>query len=79
MFLAFSFPSLSQFPTFSFIYGVLSESDCYFYGLWKDNFHLRVNNGIFSETLGSAENPLPSLEELDSIWVVVVDLFSSFY
>ena len=33
---------------------------------------------FFSETLGSPENPLPSsIEQLDKIWVIVTDLFSS--
>ena len=39
--------------------------------LWKDNVHLRVKDGIFSETLGSSNNPLPSsIEQLDKIWIV---------
>ncbi|MGH1522345.1 MAG: collagen-like protein, partial [Nitrosopumilus sp.] len=51
-----------------------------FASLWKGNFHLRVNNGIFSETIGSADNPLPSsIGQLDGIWIIVVDLFSSLH
>ena len=30
-----------------------------FSSLWSGNFHLRVKDGIFSETLGSPANPLP--------------------
>ncbi|PIN96751.1 MAG: collagen-like protein, partial [Nitrosopumilus sp. CG10_big_fil_rev_8_21_14_0_10_33_7] len=30
-----------------------------FSSLWKGNFHLRVKDGIFAETLGSDANPLP--------------------
>ena len=51
-----------------------------FVSLWRGNFHLRVNNGIFSETIGSVDNPLPSsIGQLDSIWIIVVDLFSSLH
>ena len=51
-----------------------------FSSIWRGNFHLRVKDGIFSETIGSPKNPLPpSIEELDKIWVVVTDLFSSLY
>jgi len=46
--------------------------------LWKGNFHLRVTDGKFSETIGSPKNPLPSsINDLDKIWIVVTDLFSS--
>jgi len=49
-----------------------------FSSLWKGNFHLQVKDGTFSETIGSPENPLPSsINDLDKIWVVVTDLFSS--
>jgi len=49
-----------------------------FSSLWKGNFHLKVKDGIFSETIGSPENPLPSsVTKLDTIWIVVADLFSS--
>ena len=51
-----------------------------FSSLWKGNVHLRVKDGVFSETIGSPENPLPSsIEQLDKIWIVVTDLFSSLY
>ena len=48
--------------------------------LWKGNFHLKVKDAIFSEILGDSKNPLPSsIDKLDSIWIVVNDLFSSVY
>ena len=48
--------------------------------LWKGNFHLRVKDGIFSEVVGDSENPLPkSINDVDVVWVVVNDLFSSVY
>jgi len=51
-----------------------------FASTWKDNFHLRVKDGQFSETLGSDKNPLPeSILQLDIIWVVVTDQFSSLH
>jgi len=51
-----------------------------FSSLWKGNFHLKVKDGIFSETIGSHENPLPSsIDNLDKIWIVVTDLFSSLH
>ncbi len=51
-----------------------------FSSLWKGNVHLRVKDGIFSETIGSPENPLPSsVEQLDTIWIVVTDLFLFIY
>ena len=51
-----------------------------FSSLWKGNFHLKVKDGIFSETIGSPENPLPSsINDLDKIWIVVTDLFSSLH
>ncbi len=51
-----------------------------FTSLWKGNFHLRVKDGVFSETIGSPENPLPSsIDNLDKIWIVVTDLFSSLH
>ena len=41
-----------------------------FDSLWKDTFHLRANNGGFSEILGSDTNPIPnSMFELDSVWI----------
>jgi len=49
-----------------------------FDSLWKDNFHLKVSKGNFSETLGSNSNPIPdTVFRLDSIWITVRDLFSS--
>ena len=49
-----------------------------FSSLWKGNYHLRVKDGLFSETLGSSENPIPeSVKNSDKIWVIVSDLFSS--
>ena len=51
-----------------------------FSSLWRGTFHLRVKDGVFSETIGSPENPLPpSILELDVIWIVVTDLFSSLH
>ena len=51
-----------------------------FASLWRGTFHLRVKDGIFSETIGSPDNPLPSsITELDTIWIVVTDLFSSLH
>jgi len=48
-----------------------------FHSLWKDDFHLKVSKGNFSETLGSSSNPIPdAIFRLDSIWVIVKDLFS---
>ena len=49
-----------------------------FSSLWKDNFHLKVENSKFKEILGSSENPLPK-SVLDStlVWVIVSDQFSS--
>jgi len=48
--------------------------------LWRGNFHLRVKDGLFSETLGSPANPLPSsITNLDKVWIVVTDLFSSLH
>ena len=49
-----------------------------FHSLWKDDFHLKVSKGNFSETLGSSSNPIPDpIFRLDSMWVIVKDLFSS--
>ena len=49
-----------------------------FKSLWKGNFHLKVKDGMFSETIGNSENPFPSsIDNLDTIWIVVTDLFSS--
>ncbi|MGI0097878.1 MAG: collagen-like protein, partial [Nitrosopumilaceae archaeon] len=46
--------------------------------LWKDDFHLKVQDRKFTEILGSNENPLPqSVLDSDSVWVIVSDQFSS--
>ena len=51
-----------------------------FSSIWRGNFHLRVKDGVFSEIIGSVDNPLPSsIENLDKIWIVVTDLFSSLH
>ncbi|MEE8180731.1 MAG: collagen-like protein, partial [Nitrosopumilaceae archaeon] len=51
-----------------------------FSSLWHGNFHLRVKDGIFSQTIGSPENPIPSsINNLEKIWIVVTDLFSSLH
>ena len=51
-----------------------------FTSIWQGNFHLRVKDGVFSETIGDSKNPLPSsVNDLNTIWVVVNDLFSSLY
>ena len=48
--------------------------------LWKGTFHLKVKEGIFSEILGDSKNPLPSsIDNLNTVWVIVNDLFSSVY
>ena len=40
-----------------------------FDSLWKDDFHLNVSKGNFSETLGSNSNPIPDTS--DVVWTVV--------
>ncbi|MCY3853754.1 MAG: hypothetical protein OXF77_00575, partial [Thaumarchaeota archaeon] len=46
--------------------------------LWNDNFHLKVKNAVFTEILGSANNPLPSiLFSYSDLWIIISDLFSS--
>ena len=46
--------------------------------LWKDNFHLKVENRKFKEILGSQQNPLPkSVMDSIMVWVIVSDQFSS--
>ena len=48
--------------------------------IWSANFHLRVKDGQFSETLGNNQNPIPEkVFSLDSIWIVVTDQFSSLH
>jgi len=45
--------------------------------LWKDNFHLRVSDGHFSEILGTDSNPIPvDVFGLGSIWIIIQDQFS---
>lgn len=48
--------------------------------IWSANFHLRVKDGQFSETLGSDSNPIPdSVFDLNTVWIVVMDQFSSLH
>ncbi len=48
-----------------------------FTSIWKDTFHLNVKNGLFQETLGSEENPLPkTITTLTNTWIVVTDQFA---
>ena len=49
-----------------------------FPSIWKEKFHLKVKNGKFQETLGSADNPLPNaISSFSKVWIVVSDQFSS--
>ena len=49
-----------------------------FPSIWKEEFHLKVKNGKFQETLGSSDNPLPdAISSFSKIWIVVSDQFSS--
>ena len=51
-----------------------------FNSLWKDNFHLRVSDGHFSEILGTDSNPIPAdVFGLGSIWIIIQDQFSPVY
>jgi len=51
-----------------------------FQSIWKDDFHLRVKAGQFTETLGSDKNPIPDLVfDLEKIWIVVIDRFSTLH
>ena len=53
-------------------------SDKTFNSLWKDNFHLKVSQGHFSEILGSSTNPIPeNVFDLESVWILVNDQFST--
>ena len=46
--------------------------------IWKDNFHLSVTGGFFSEILGSSSNPIPdTVFELESVWITILDQFST--
>ena len=48
--------------------------------VWKDNFHLRVKDKKFNQVLGSDNNQIPnSVFQRSSIWVVMVDQFSSIH
>ena len=48
-----------------------------FSSIWKDTFHLNVKNGLFEETLGSEDNPLPkSITTFTNLWIVVTDQFA---
>ena len=49
-----------------------------FSALWKQDLHMRVRNGRFMESLGSAENPIPEhVRQVDVVWIVITDHFSS--
>ena len=51
-----------------------------FQSIWKDDFHLRVKAGQFTETLGSDKNPIPDVVfDLEKIWIVVTDQFSTLH
>ncbi|MDX1596611.1 MAG: collagen-like protein, partial [Nitrosopumilaceae archaeon] len=51
-----------------------------FKALWRGNYHLRVKDGFFSETLGSSDNPIPSeVLSKNKIWIVVTDQFSTLH
>ena len=46
--------------------------------IWKDNFHLSITGGFFSEILGSSSNPIPdTVFELESVWITILDQFST--
>ena len=46
--------------------------------IWKDNFHLSVTGGFFSEILGSSSNPIPdTVFELELVWITILDQFST--
>ena len=48
-----------------------------FSSIWKDTFHLNVKNGLFEQTLGSEDNPLPnSIATFTKLWIVVTDQFA---
>ena len=45
--------------------------------LWKDNFHLQVSDGHFSEILGTDSNQVPvNVFDLGSVWITIQDQFS---
>ncbi len=48
--------------------------------LWKQDFHLSITDGMYSEVLGSPENPLPKgVLALKKVWIVAVDQFSPLF
>jgi len=48
--------------------------------LWKDNFHLQVSDGHFSEILGTDSNQVPAnVFDLGSVWITIQDQFSPVY
>ena len=48
--------------------------------IWQDRFHLHVKDAKFTQTLGSETNPIPdSAFRLSSVWIIVVDQFSSLH
>ena len=51
-----------------------------FDSLWKDNYHLRVTNGNFSEVLGDGSNAIPDkVFDLKSVWIIITDQFSDIH
>jgi len=45
--------------------------------LWKDNFHLKVSDGRFSEILGTDSNSIPvNVFDLGTVWITIQDQFS---
>ena len=51
-----------------------------FDSIWKDNFHLRVNQGKFSETCGTDSNPIPnSVFNKKYVWITIMDQFSDIH
>ncbi|MYD58264.1 MAG: hypothetical protein F4245_01405, partial [Cenarchaeum sp. SB0678_bin_8] len=48
--------------------------------LWDNQFHLKVDDGTFTITLGDKDRPLPESVFANSpVWVVIKDIFSSNY
>ena len=51
-----------------------------FDSLWKDNYHLRVTNGNFSEVLGDGSNTIPDkVFDLKAVWIIITDQFSDIH
>ena len=51
-----------------------------FDSLWKDDYHLRVTNGNFSEVLGDGSNTIPDkVFDLKSVWIIIADQFSDIH